>query len=214
MSKLKLYDMNGTESGDLELADELLVLGVGDQAVHDVVVATRNAARQGSASTKHKGEVAGSNKKPWRQKGTGRARAGYRQSPVWRGGAAAFGPKPRSYAVKVNKKVGRLAFRRAFSEKVLTNQIMVLDGLEMAEPKTKLFQDLLKSLKITTPVLIVTDVVDINVCLAARNIPKVKVQRASDVNVYELLRYPQVVITKAGLEVMKQRLTDGNGGAE
>lgn len=214
MSKLKLYDMNGTESGDLELADELLVLGVGDQAVQDVVVATRNAARQGSASSKHKGEVAGSNKKPWRQKGTGRARAGYRQSPVWRGGAAAFGPKPRSYAVKVNKKVGRLAFRRAFSEKVLTNQIMVLDSLQMAEPKTKLFWDLLKSLKITTPVLIVTDTVDINVRLAARNIPKVKVQRASDVNVYELLRYPQVVITKAGLEIMKQRLVDGDGGAE
>ncbi len=214
MSKLKLYDMNGTESGDLELSDELLVLGTGDQAVHDVVVATRNAARQGSASSKHKGEVAGSNKKPWRQKGTGRARAGYRQSPVWRGGAAAFGPKPRSYAVKVNKKVGRLAFRRAFSEKVLTNQVMVLNSLEITDPKTKLFKDLLKSLKIVNPVLIVTDIVDTNIRLAARNIPKVKVQRASDVNVYELLRYPQVVITKAGLEVIKERLVDGDGGAE
>ncbi|MCK5528841.1 MAG: 50S ribosomal protein L4, partial [Kiritimatiellae bacterium] len=142
MSKLKLYNIDGTASGDIELADELLVLGAGEQAVHDVVVATRNAARQGSASSKHKGEVAGSNKKPWRQKGTGRARAGYRQSPIWRGGAAAFGPKPRSYAVKVNKKVSRLAFGRAFSEKVLHNQVMVLDSLTMAEPKTKLFKDL------------------------------------------------------------------------
>jgi len=214
MSKLKLYDMSGSETGDLELSDDLLVLGSGEQAVHDVVVATRNAARQGSASTKHKGEVAGSNKKPWRQKGTGRARAGYRQSPVWRGGAAAFGPKPRSYAVKVNKKVGKLAFRRAFSEKVLHNQIMVLDSIEIAEPKTKLFKDLLKSLKIENPVLIVVDTVDINVGLAARNIPKVKVKRASDVNVYELLRYSQVVVTKAGLEILKQRLADGDGGAE
>lgn len=214
MSKLKLYDMNGAESGDLELSDDLLVLGVGDQAVHDVVVATRNAARQGSASSKHKGEVAGSNKKPWRQKGTGRARAGYRQSPVWRGGAAAFGPKPRSYAVKVNKKVGRLAFRRAFSEKVLLNQVMMLDSLEIAEPKTKLFKDLLKSLKITTPVLIILDTIDTNVGLAARNIPKVQVRRASDLSVYELLRYPQVIMTKAGLEVIKERLADGDGGAK
>ncbi len=214
MSKLKLYNIDGTASGDIELADELLVLGAGEQAVHDVVVATRNAARQGSASSKHKGEVAGSNKKPWRQKGTGRARAGYRQSPIWRGGAAAFGPKPRSYAVKVNKKVSRLAFGRAFSEKVLHNQVMVLDSLTMAEPKTKLFKDLLKSLKIENPVLIVLDTVDTNISLAARNIPKVQVRRASDLSVYELLRYPQIVVTKAGLEVIKQRLADGDGGAE
>ena len=214
MSKLKLYNIDGTASGDIELADELLVLGAGEQAVHDVVVATRNAARQGSASSKHKGEVAGSNKKPWRQKGTGRARAGYRQSPIWRGGAAAFGPKPRSYAVKVNKKVSRLAFGRAFSEKVLHNQVMVLDSLTMAEPKTKLFKDLLKSLKIENPVLIVLDTVDTNTSLAARNIPKVQVRRASDLSVYELLRYQQIVVTKAGLEVIKQRLADGDGGAE
>ena len=136
MNKLKTYDMSGAVSGDVELADELLVLGAGEQAVHDCVVATRNARRQGSASTLTKGEVAGSNKKPWRQKGTGRARAGYRQSPVWRGGATAFGPKPRSYAVKVNKKVGRLAFRRAFSEKVMAEQIKVLDELSLADDTT------------------------------------------------------------------------------
>ena len=214
MSKLKLYTMNGSESGDLELSDDLLVLGSGEQAVHDVVVATRNAARQGSASTKHKGEVAGSNKKPWRQKGSGRARAGYRQSNVWRGGAATFGPKPRSYAVKVNKKVGQLAFKRAFSEKVFNNQIIVLESLEISEPKTKLFTGLLKSLKIDNPVLIVTDTIDTNISLSARNIPGVKVRLAGNVSVYELLRFPKVVITKAGLEIVKQRLAAGEGGAE
>jgi large subunit ribosomal protein L4 len=213
MNKLKTYDMTGNVSGDVELSDDLLVLGSGEQAVHDCVVAIRNAGRQGSASTLHKGEVAGSNKKPWRQKGTGRARAGYRQSPIWRGGAAAFGPKPRSYAVKVNRKVGRLAFRRAFSEKLMAEQIKVLDELTLADAKTKAFTSLLKTLEVSAPALIVVDQLDRNLALAARNIPGIAVARAQDINVYELLRYPQVVVTKAGLDVVKQRLDNGKGAA-
>ena len=116
MSKINVYNAKGEATGEVEIADERLVLDRGGQAVKDVVTATLNARRAGTASTLGKGEVAGSNRKPWRQKGTGRARAGLRQSPVWRGGGVAMGPKPRDYGVKVNRKVAQLAFRHALSD--------------------------------------------------------------------------------------------------
>jgi large subunit ribosomal protein L4 len=115
MSKLTIYNMQGAAVGDMDVDAGLLVLKKGTQAVHDVIVNGLARGRAGTASTLAKGEVAGSNKKPWRQKGTGRARAGYRQSPVWRGGGVAFGPHPRRYGGKVNRKVAKLAFQRAFS---------------------------------------------------------------------------------------------------
>lgn len=206
MSKLKIYDMKGAKVGDLDIADNLLVLDKGSQAVHDVVVAYQAGQRAGTASTLRKGEVAGSNKKPWRQKGTGRARAGYRQSPIWRGGAVAFGPHPRSYARKMNKKVARLAFRRAFSEKVSAGEVRILDELALSEAKTRLFASLLKSLQITGPALFMMDKVDKNVALAARNIPDVEVVAVNSVNVYQVLKYPVIVLNKAGMEELKIRL--------
>jgi large subunit ribosomal protein L4 len=206
MSTLKVYDMKGAAIGDCEIADGLMVLDRGSQAVRDVVVAYLAGLRRGTASTLRKGEVAGSNKKPWKQKGTGRARAGYRQSPVWRGGGVAFGPHPRSFAKKLNKKVGRLAFRRAFSEKVASGEVKVVDGLSLAEAKTKAFVALMKALGVGVPALFVVDVIDRNVAQASRNLENVEVARASDVSVYQLLRYPTVVVSQAGLEKMKARM--------
>ena len=206
MSKLKLYDATGASAGDVDLADGLLETRRGSQAVHESVLAHLAAKRAGTASSLAKVEVAGSNKKPWRQKGTGRARAGYRQSPVWRGGGAAFGPKPRTFDMKVNRKVSKLAFRRAFSEKVAAGVVHVIEGFDLAEPRTKILAGLMKSLAVPAPTLILVDRGDRNLLLASRNLAGVEVVPASDVNVYALLHSRAVVVSKAGLEIIKQRL--------
>ena len=162
--------------------------------------------RAGTASTLSKGEVAGSNKKPWRQKGTGRARAVYRQSPVWRGGGVAFGPKPRDYSQKINRKVQQLAFTRALSEKIAGGQTMVIDTIDLAEPKTKLLKALLAKLGLDRSVLIVLDQHEEKVMLAARNLQKVEVVSAAEVDVYSLLLYRTLVATKAGFEALTARM--------
>ena len=131
---------------DVSFDKALLVLDKGAQAVKDAVTAYRNALRAGTACTKGKGEVAGSNKKPWKQKGTGNARSGFRQSPVWRGGGVAHGPKPRDYEQKLNKKVWSLAFKRALSEKLEAGNVIVVDAFSFEAPKTKLMAKLLKDL--------------------------------------------------------------------
>lgn len=214
MSKLKVYDMKGASAAEYDFADELLVLNKGSQAVHDSVVAIQAANRRGTASTLEKGEVAGSGKKPWRQKGTGRARAGYRQSPVWRGGSVVFGPKPRSFAIKINKKVSRLALKRAFSERVSAGAVMLIEELSLPEPKTKLFVQIVKSLGISGPALFVVDTMDEKMALAARNVPNVEIVRASDLNVYHVMRYPVIVVTRAGMDVVVGRFTGNGGGAK
>ncbi|MCK5849460.1 MAG: 50S ribosomal protein L4 [Kiritimatiellae bacterium] len=206
MSKLDVFDMKGTKVGDLAVDDTLMVLDKGEQAVHDVVVADLAKRRGGTASTLTKGEVAGSNKKPWKQKGTGRARAGYRQSPVWRGGSVAFGPRPRKYGGKVNKKVSRLAFRRAFSEKVAAGQVKLVDKLVLDEAKTSLFAALMKSLEVKAPVLFVLDDIDRNTGLASRNIANVEIVKPGDVSVYQLLRYPMVVLDKLAVKSIESRM--------
>lgn len=214
MSKLAIYDMKGAAVGDVEFADNLIVTDKGEQAVHDAVVAHLAGIRSGTASTLSKGEVAGSNKKPWRQKGTGRARAGLRQSPVWRGGGVAFGPKPRSYAMKVNRKVARLAFHRAFSEKVQSGSVRVLEGLKLEAPRTRALAGMLKAMKLNKRVLILVDSLDRNVTLACRNMPDVEVVRANDVSVYQLLRHPNVLVTREGMDRITERLTRTGKGAE
>lgn len=213
MSKLTVYDKTGASVGDVEVADVFLQTSKGEQAVHDVVVAQMSRRRSGSASTLTKGEVAGSGKKPWRQKGTGRARAGYRQSPVWRGGATAFGPRPRDYGKKVNRKVARLALQRAFAEKVTAGAVKVVDRLTVDEPRTKACAALLKALDVTGPVLIVTDEIDRNLALSARNLPRVELVTGRTVSVYELLRFPTVVLTRAGMDQITGRLGAKTEGA-
>jgi large subunit ribosomal protein L4 len=206
MSKIEKFDIKGSAAGELEVADSLLVTDRGEQAVHDVVVAWMNAGRAGTASTLSKGEVAGSNKKPWKQKGTGRARAGYRQSPIWRGGAVVFGPKPRSYAVKVNKKVTQLAFSRVLSDRIVEGAIKVVEKFDFEAPKTKELSSLLKTLGVTKPALIVTGDFDEKVFLAGRNLPRAEVVEASEVNVYQLVRFPVIITDEAGMKILEERL--------
>jgi large subunit ribosomal protein L4 len=207
MSTIKVFNPAGDAAGELAIADDLLVLDRGEQAVKDVVVAIRNAARAGTADTLRKGEVAGSNKKPWRQKGTGRARAGLRQSPVWRGGGVAFGPHPRDFSVKVNRKVTQLAFTRALSDKIVAGQVSVIEKFNLAEPKTKLLMATLKKLGADRSVLIILDQYEEPVLLAARNLPKVEVVSAAEVDVYSLLLYRTLVATQAGFEALTARMT-------
>jgi large subunit ribosomal protein L4 len=206
MSTLKVYDMKGASVDQIEIAESSFELVRGKQAVKDVVCAYRNAGRAGTASTKEKWAVAGSGRKPWKQKGTGQARAGYRQSPVWRGGSVVFGPKPRSYAEKVNKKVARLAFRRALSEKLLSGTICVVRGLSLDEPKTKTIAELMKAMGVSGPTLLLVDDADGNVAKSVKNLPKVEATTAAAANVYQLLRYRSVIATEDAVAVLQKRL--------
>ena len=207
MSKINLFNAKGEAAGAVEFADGLLLLDRGDQAVKDVVVAIRNARRAGTASTLAKGEVAGSNKKPWKQKGTGRARAGLRQSPVWRGGGVAMGPKPRGYGVKINRKVAQLAFRRALSGHINEQKVVVIEAFDVPNGKTKQMADLLQKLGAGDGrVLLVTTRRIIEVERSARNLPKVEVATADNVDVYSLLASRLVVATRDALDVLAARM--------
>jgi len=204
--KITVQSIQGNQVGELELADGLMVGNKGAQAAFDAVRNIRAAARAGTASTKTKGEVAGTGAKPWKQKGSGRARAGYRRSPVWRGGGVAFGPKPRSYAVKMNRKSAQLAFKHAFGDRLSAGQVQVLDELTLAEPRTREFAGLMKTLGVERGALFILAQKDDAVLRASRNIPKVEVTTAQLVNVYQLVRWQQVVITRAAFEELADRL--------
>jgi large subunit ribosomal protein L4 len=186
--------------------ESLLTLDKGEQAVKDAVTAIRNAMRAGTACTKGKGEVAGSNKKPWKQKGTGNARAGFRQSPVWRGGGVAHGPKPRSYEQKLNKKVWALAFARAFSDKVKAGDVIVVDAFSFEQPKTKLMAAFLKELGCDRTAIVVQKEVDETVLLVTSNLPRVDYSTAQALDVYSLMVARKVVCDKAGFDALMARI--------
>src|SRR5687767_12574121 len=205
--KLTIKNSQGKEAGSFDLSFEPVESGKGNQAVHDVVVAYMAAQRSGTASTKTMGDVAGSGKKPWRQKGTGRARAGSFASPLWKGGGVVFGPHPRDYTKKVSKKTKSLAFRKAFSARLIAGDVIVVDELVFDTPKTKAFVAGLRKLTdgvVTT--LVVTDAMEKNLKLASRNVEGIQVTPADSVNVYELLRYDKIVASKAALDKLNARL--------
>ncbi|HEY5892870.1 MAG TPA: 50S ribosomal protein L4 [Chthoniobacterales bacterium] len=179
--------------------------GRGTQAVHETVVAMRAARRSGTASTKTKAEVSGSGSKPWRQKGTGRARAGYKSSPVWSGGGVAFGPKPRDYSKKVPKSVRRLAFRKALSTKIAAGDVLTVDAFSVSEPKTKQFVALLKEQTNEEKVLVIALAFDDNTYKAARNVANVLLNTATDVNTEQLLAFRKIVIVKDALVKLAER---------
>jgi len=206
MSKIPLKSIQGESVGEYDFADNLLVLDKGDQAVHEAVVAYGAHQRGGNASTKSKSNVSGTGAKPWKQKGLGRARAGYKQSPIWRGGAVAHGPHPRKYGKKLSKKVTKLAFQRAFSAKVDQGDITVIENLTLTAPKTKEFVSVLKGLGLDRGGLFIVDANSDNLLLAARNIPKVEIVTATLANTYQLLRYKNIIVTKAGMEALENRL--------
>ncbi|MBQ2632286.1 MAG: 50S ribosomal protein L4, partial [Kiritimatiellae bacterium] len=187
-----------------------LTLDKGAQAVKDVVTAIRNSRRAGTASTKSKGEVAGSNKKPWKQKGTGNARAGFRQSPVWRGGGVAHGPRPRSFERKVNKKVVALAFARALSDRLVAGDVIVVDKFEFEAPKTRLMAKFLKELGVDRTAVIVQRDVDETVFLTMRNLPGIDYSTAGALDVYTVLATRRIVCDKVGVDALMARI--GKGG--
>jgi large subunit ribosomal protein L4 len=179
--------------------------GRGTQAVHDAVVAMRAARRSGTASTKTKATVHGSGAKPWRQKGTGRARAGYKSSPVWRGGGVVFGPHPRDYTKKISKSVRRLAFQKALTERINAGDVLTIDAFAVKELKTKSFLNLLKEQTDAKKVLLISDSFDENTYKSARNVKPVLLATASEVNTEQLLRYQKILITEGALEQLAQR---------
>ena len=206
MSTIKQYTSAGEAGADIAVDDAALVLDKGAQALKDAVVAIRNAMRAGTASTKGKGEVAGSNKKPWKQKGTGNARAGFRQSPVWRGGGVAHGPHPRSYEQKLNKKVWALAFARAFSDKLAAGDVIVVDEFQFEAPKTKLMAKLLKELGVDRTACIVQKDVDDTVLLVTSHLPRVDYSTAQALDVYTVLASRKLVCDKAGFDALMARI--------
>ncbi|HSH38483.1 MAG TPA: 50S ribosomal protein L4 [Chthoniobacterales bacterium] len=193
--------------------------GRGTQAVHDVVVAMRAARRSGSANTKTKAEVALSGAKPWRQKGTGRARAGYKSSPIWRGGGVVFGPKPRDYSKKVSKTVRRLAFQKALTERINAGDVLTIDSFNVPELKTKSFLTLLRQLTDAKKVLLISDSFDENTYKAARNVKPVLLTTAADVNTEQLLAFNKILVTSRALGMLASRTrsreaAESNGGAQ
>src|SRR5216110_1294381 len=179
--------------------------GHGTQAVHDLVTAMRAARRYGSANTKTKAEVDLSGAKPWRQKGTGRARAGYKSSPIWRGGGVVFGPKPRDYSKKVSKSVRRLAFRKALMERINAGDVLTVDKFVVPELKTKSFLELLRKQTDADRVLIVSDSFDQTTFKSACNVKPVKLSTATDVNTEQLLAFEKILVTQEALEKLAER---------
>jgi large subunit ribosomal protein L4 len=185
----------------------------GSQAVHDVVVAMRAARRSGSAHTKTKAEVNLSGAKPWRQKGTGRARAGYKSSPIWRGGGVVFGPKPRDYSKKISKSVRRLAFRKALSERINAGDVLHVGEFVVKELKTKAFVSLVKKQTDARRVLIVSEAFDQNTYRSARNVKPVQLATAGEVNTEQLLAFEKILITDGALPKLAERTKSSSAEA-
>lgn len=213
MSNIPVYSSTGQAAGEVELADALLTRSKSPQVVNDAVTAYRANQRMGTGSTKTRSEVKCSGRKPWKQKGSGNARAGTRASPIWRGGGVALGPRPRDFSKKLTRKAARLAFRQAFTEKVQAGAVRVVDELGITEPKTKALAGVLDAQGLTGKILLVVDTVDKNIYLAGRNLANAEVSAAKDINVYQVLRYPNIVISKAGLEALQARLEKQVGSA-
>ena len=206
--KLTVKNINGKDSGELQVKFPLVEGGKGTQAVHDVVVAHQANQRMGTACTKTMGDVAGSGKKPWRQKGTGRARAGSFASPLWRGGGVVFGPKPRDFGRNVPRKTKQLALRKALTERLNAGDVVVVDDFKLSSPKTKGFIDVLKKLDVSGTTLVVAPAIEQNLRLATRNLEKVEVTTADDLNTYQVLRSDKLLFSRPAFEKLEERLAD------
>lgn len=206
MAKLPLYDQNKTVLGEIEVSDEVFNSPVKGHLIHDAVKMYLANKRQGTASTKTRGEVSGGGKKPWKQKGTGRARAGSNRSPLWRKGAILFGPKPRDYSYRLPKKVLKAALKSAISLKVSENKLYVLDNISLPEVKTKHFNEIIKKFDLNKVLLVLPDR-DKNIELSARNIPNVKVLKSDLINVYEIMKYENLVMLKDAVKNIEGALS-------
>ena len=213
--KVAIKDASGADQGELKAKFTPVDDDKGRQAVHEAVVAYNAAQRSGNACTKTVADVAGTGAKPWRQKGTGRARVGYRRNPIWRGGGVAHGPKPRVYIKKLNKKVRDLAVRKAFTARVKDGQVVILDGLSLDKPATAQLAKTLNALGIDTKkpasaryksAVLITAEADNNVALSARNIERVRSTTSDSLTTYEILWPDVLVFTRDGYEKFEQRL--------
>jgi large subunit ribosomal protein L4 len=205
--KLTVKDIKGQDAGELEIHFPLIENGKGTQAVHDAVTAHMAAQRSGTACTKTMGEVNGTGKKPWRQKGTGRARAGSFASPLWRGGGVVFGPKPRDFSKKVNQQTRQLALRKALSERIKAGDVIVINDLKLGSAKTKEFIGVLQAFQVDGSALVVSEAIDKNLVLASRNIPNIEVTTSDALNTYQVLRPAKLLFTRSAFEKVEERLT-------
>ena len=204
MPKVALYDITGSQIGDVELSDDIFGVKVNTHVMYEAVKNYLANQRQGTQSAKTRGEVRGGGRKPWRQKGTGRARQGSIRAPQWIGGGVVFAPKPRDYSYKLPKKIKRLALKSALSSKVRDNEIIVVDSLVLDKPKTKDMVKILSNLKAGKKTLVVIPERDENVILASRNIPGVKTAYVNTINVYDILNCDYFLITKDAVNKVEE----------
>ncbi|PRZ13326.1 LSU ribosomal protein L4P [Laceyella sediminis] len=206
MPKVTVLDMSGKQVGEIELADAIFGITPNEAVLHDAVVMQQASLRRGTHAVKNRAAVRGGGRKPWRQKGTGRARQGSIRSPQWVGGGVVFGPTPRTYAYKLPKKVRRLAIKSALASKVIDSQLVVLDELKLEQPKTRDMVQVLKNLGIERKALVVTDNLEDNAVLAARNIPGVKLITADGVNVLDVLYHDKLILTRGAVNRVEEVL--------
>lgn len=206
MPKVALYNVSGSQVGEIELLDTVFGITPNQHVLHDAVVMQQASLRQGTHKVKGRSEVRGGGRKPWRQKGTGRARQGSIRSPQWVGGGTVFGPTPRSYAYKLPKKVRRLALKSALSSKVVGAELLVLEELVMNQVKTKEVAGVLANLKADRKALIVDKEYNENVALSARNIPGVKYVTAEGINVLDILNHDKLIMTKEAVAKVEEVL--------
>lgn len=206
MPTLALLNQAGEKLNDITLDDAVFGIEPNSQVLYDVVNAQRAAKRQGTHDTKNRTEVSGGGRKPWRQKGTGRARQGSIRSPQWRGGGVVFGPTPRSYEVKVNRKVRRLGLKSALSAKVLRGELVVVDKIQLEEAKTKNFVQVLKNIKVEGKTLVVIPEADENVLRAARNVANSLTEVVNHVSVLDILSYKNLVLTEGAVKYFEEGL--------
>ena len=198
MANVKVFNMSGSEVGSIELNDSIFAVEVNTHVMHQAVVQYLANKRQGTQSALTRAEVRGGGRKPWRQKGTGRARQGSTRSPQWTGGGVVFAPVPRDYTIKLNKKEKRAALKSALTSRVQENKFIVVDELKLDEIKTKKFQNVLNNLKVNKALVVVDENSD-NVVKSAKNIQSVKTAYVNTINVYDILKYNTVVATKAAV---------------
>lgn len=206
MPKVTLYKQDGSTAGEVTLNDEIFGIEPNEAVIFDAVVMQRASLRQGTHAVKNRSAVRGGGRKPWRQKGTGRARQGSTRSPQWVGGGTVFGPTPRSYSYKLPKKVRRLALQSVLSQKVQEDKLVVVDALSFDKPQTKAFKDVLNNLKVDSKTLVVLEGDNMSAYLSARNIPNVKVIDDNNVNVLDVFGYDKVLITQAALATVEEAL--------
>lgn len=206
MPKLVLLDQKGTEVGDIQLSDAVFGIEPNEHVLYDAIVMQKASLRQGTHAVKNRSDVRGGGRKPWRQKGTGRARQGSIRSPQWVGGGVVFGPTPRSYSYKLPKKVRRLAIKSALSSKVKENDLIVLSELAFNEPKTKEFVNVLQNLSVNDKALVVVGEFNEAVALSARNLPGVTVMAATEVNVLDVVSHTKLIMTKEAVEKVEEVL--------